>query len=514
VFHVEHPIGVSARLLSARWLHVPLLLVLCALVYWPRIGARGLTGTEGHRVVPAWTILETGEWLPVRLFEQAYMRKPPGMPWAIAAASTALGETEFAARAVSAASATAMTLLVFAFATRWFGAPWGFVAGLAQALLPRLLVPARSAEIEALNLLGAQATALLLIDILVAAPPRGATRVLRAGALAGLAATLMLVVKGPAAAPVAAGAVLGACATQRSIRSLRSPALWIALVVAGVCSGTVAVLTARAVAEEPVITQSPAEFLWDLGRLGGAITLPFLVLLGGAPWSLALLFPLGRSAGREVEAGPEDARALNIARACTLTTLLALSVYMLALVSNQRYGMPALVAVPPVVAWLARSAAHGLLTARRAGLVRAMALGSPLAWPALLTAFAVAFPWLVEPRISDESGRDAGFALAHVLPDGAEVWANSMVEARPEVLAYAERAAAREGRRVRPLWKKPELATQTLPPPGVFLLLKDSEVGRYGAAGRLSSLEEVARGGVHQYDFVLFRVRRSPAPMP
>ena len=52
-------------------------------------------------MVPGWTMLRTGDWWHVEMFGQAYFRKPPGMPWAIAGASALLGETEFAAGAVS-----------------------------------------------------------------------------------------------------------------------------------------------------------------------------------------------------------------------------------------------------------------------------------------------------------------------------------------------------------------------------------------------------------------------------
>ena len=85
---------------------VLIVLLVCGAVYWPRLGERGLASTEGHRVIPAWEMLESGNWLVPRLFGQIYARKSPGIHWAVALSSRILGETEFAARAVGAMSAT------------------------------------------------------------------------------------------------------------------------------------------------------------------------------------------------------------------------------------------------------------------------------------------------------------------------------------------------------------------------------------------------------------------------
>ena len=59
--------------------------MLCALIYFPRLGDDGYASSEGQRAIPAWTMLGTGDWLVPRLFEIPYVRKPPGIFWAIAA---------------------------------------------------------------------------------------------------------------------------------------------------------------------------------------------------------------------------------------------------------------------------------------------------------------------------------------------------------------------------------------------------------------------------------------------
>ena len=90
----------------------------------------GLSYTEGHRAIPAWEMLESGDWLVTTLFDRVYLRKPPGMAWAIAGSSAVFGQTEFAARFVSAVCSTAMVLVAYGFARRWFGARWALSAGI------------------------------------------------------------------------------------------------------------------------------------------------------------------------------------------------------------------------------------------------------------------------------------------------------------------------------------------------------------------------------------------------
>ena len=87
-----------ARLHERGWIQVTLVLLACAAVFWPLLGRGGLAMTEGHRVIPAWEMLDTGDWLTTRMFETAYVRKPPGIAWLIALSSMVFGQTEWAAR--------------------------------------------------------------------------------------------------------------------------------------------------------------------------------------------------------------------------------------------------------------------------------------------------------------------------------------------------------------------------------------------------------------------------------
>src|SRR4051812_43920322 len=208
-----------------------IVVAVAGLVYWPLLGSSGFSFSEGQRVLPGWEMVRSGDWLVTRLFEQPYLRKPPGMPWAVAVASLVFGENEFSARAPSAIGMTLGPLLSFVFATRWFGRGWGMVAGLSHALAPVFLYPGRSAEIESLHNLFVQGSVLVMIELLVL---RAGGRPAAAWALAlAVGVCGMVMLKGPSGLPCLAGAMIAACLVLGSARPLRNPYVWAGLVLAG-----------------------------------------------------------------------------------------------------------------------------------------------------------------------------------------------------------------------------------------------------------------------------------------
>jgi 4-amino-4-deoxy-L-arabinose transferase-like glycosyltransferase len=492
--------------------HALVVLLTCAGVYWPGIGAGGLTMTEGHRVIPAWEMLESGDWLLPRMFGQVYLRKPPGMAWAVAASSSVLGPTEFAARAVSAAAMTATAFLAFVFAARWFGGRWALAGGLAMALTPLFWAPGRGAEIEALHNLGAFASVALIIDVLT--PGRASARPILAALPLAASVLVAVLTKGPAALPCLAAAVGAACLVQRSIRPCRSPVVWSAVVAATAVTGVVAWRTASALAAggERAILQSPGEFLWTPSKLtlagvGAVLAMPLAAWASALPSSLALLFPWGSDARAEA-AGDPVPRPWLLTRTVAWTILLSLGLAAALGVDNPRYAMPGLPLAPMLVPYVLRGLA-GAYASRRRVIARVVGLGHPAAWVVALAAGAAFHVLWFEPRLRRTSGREAGIALAASFPDGAEVWANDLIEARPEVLLYAARHAAAEGRRVRVRWVPSLAAESPLPPRGGFVVLRtdagSGERTAYAVAGRLAGLEPVAFGRVHKYAFTLYR---------
>lgn len=493
--------------------HALILLLLSAALYWTNIGAHGFRSTEGHRAIPAYELLERGEALPTRMFERVYVRKPPGMPWAIAASTTLFGESEWSARAPSALAATLGVLLTWGFATWWFGRQAGFLAALAHVFTLRFLPGARTAEIEELFTLTTALGALPLVHALVRAQR---TRLLWS-AIAGLGIGASFLMKGPAAVPVFLGVILASGVVLGWRTTLRRSVTWVSLGVGGALSALVVLAMARSVGDEPAVTESASHFVLNLDRIGGLPLFAITVLLGAMPASLAMLFPWGPDAKREADEHPSLRDGYRTARVLTIGCLLSLLIYMLMLVTNPRYGLPSVVLVPPVVGYVALGMG-GAFTQVRTRIARTMLLYrsgvrvTAFAWPMILLVVAGFWVFVHEPGEYQDSGREPGRLLGesiarHARSDRAIVWANFLVDARPETLHYAERAALAHGLDVRVEWRPTELPSGELPAPGDFVVLRPIELGAFERRGQTDRLETLHEGRVHKFDFSLYRVR-------
>jgi len=263
---------------------------------------------------------------------------------------------------------------------------------------------------------------------------------------------------------------------------------------------------------EPAITEPPSHFLWNPSRLGAIASLPLVALASALPAGLAV--PLAMAAP------PLDAGRDRFARAVLITCIASLLIYTVAGVANPRYAMPALTLTPMACAVLAARWSQGLsATARSQRLTRRVA------WLALVIMLPAAIgqaAWIEYRREFRTSGREAGLALAEHLPDGAEVWAFEMIDSRPEVLWYAQQAAAAAGRKVRVRWKPyPAVFREQGPPPlpslGCFVLLRTDqgprdqyppEWGEYAKAGLIDRLgPAVFKGTAHNFEFELHQIR-------
>jgi 4-amino-4-deoxy-L-arabinose transferase-like glycosyltransferase len=470
-----------------------LIVLVCILLYWVGLGASGLSMSEGHRVVPAWEMIQTGDWWVPRMFSQAYLRKPPGIFWAIAGMSSVLGESEFAARSVSALASTLMALVAWVFATRWVGSPWGLAAGLMQACTPLFVEPGRSAEIEAFNNLCTQLACFSMLDLALRPRQGGAGRAI----VCGLALAAGVLVKGPALAPAFAGAVCaGAWCSDRADR-----ARFIAWVLAAIVLGS-AVATpilwrvAHMLPEgESAVTQSPGEFLWDLTKWARIAMLPLIALGSALPTSIALFFPWRDSN----ESGAPASQTLRALRTCVLIGLL---VSVAAGMHNARYTMPVLSLLAPLWACAFAIARTQTTWVWRCLLGRPVIAGAPLLMVSL--GFAANFELLRGGDGGRGSGRGAGQRLARDLFDAGlrgrvELQADGMVEARPEVLLYAVRAAPPALVLV-PRWT-PMHTRDFLMRPGTLALIRTDEAGKESATMLDGAAFEWARGRVSSYWF-------------
>jgi 4-amino-4-deoxy-L-arabinose transferase-like glycosyltransferase len=100
-----------------------LVAALWAAIYLPGLGSTELKGEEGRRVLPAVTMLETGNWLVPSIGGEPYLRKPPLVNWAIALSFKITGvRNEWTARLPSALCVLLLGLTIVAVASRSRGA--------------------------------------------------------------------------------------------------------------------------------------------------------------------------------------------------------------------------------------------------------------------------------------------------------------------------------------------------------------------------------------------------------
>lgn len=499
----------AARIARSLPLQAALLGVVCALVFWTNLSARDFHKTEGHRALPGFAIVETGEWMPTRLFGAAYVRKPPGMPWAVALSATALGPSEFAARAVSALSMTLAAFAALLFAHRWFGPPWGLAAGLAQTLLPRLWSSGRRAEIEPALYLFTLVASLLVIHVLLVQGRRSGARALATALALGACLAGMMVFKGPVYLPVVAAAALGCAWAAARPALLLNPILLGGIAAAGAILAPLLLGFRHALEGEPfVVRESVSDFLWNADSVAGPLLFPVRTLATLFPASLALLLPWGPDARREAAADPRPLAPL-IAKSAAIGCVFALVVYAALGVANPRYGMGAAAFLPVLVAAAARGAfEQGAYLSHRARIALILFLGRPWAWPAvLLTAWGV-FVSVIEPGTARTTGRPAGEALGRAAPGHTVIWAGGVINAKPEILYYARREAALLGHTVEPLWRPEDLAAASLPASGgVLLLLTDAELDRYRRAHPDAFFYPMHEGEADRLRFVLVEPR-------
>lgn len=510
-----------------------IILFVCILVYWLFLGSSPFAASEGLRVAPGWAMLDSGDWSRTEMFELNYVRKPPGMPWAIAASSWLLGQNEWGARAPSALACTLMALIAFGFGRAWCGPRGGLAAGLAQALLPLMWAgggvggPGRTAEIEALNTLFTQLAVLPVIGLMLR--PYGQ---LRDFTLATLAAAVGIIgfalTKTAASAPCIAGAMIGVCLARKSPRPLFHPGPWVAIVT----GGALAILLLRhfaAINSDPDAVRESGRFAMKwLSNPAGWLTLIPIAFAAALPMSIALLIPIGKDARAEGESpDPAWSRCVLAARSCAFAWFVSCLLYAAIGLDNPRYLMPASVFLAPIVGYIVRGLAGGgtgpfaragFMEHRREILKRLIFRG-PAAWAGALLGVAIILNTgsSIIPRTNS---RATGESLAAALPPGATIWADDLIEARPDILLYAQKSAAASGRALRCIWAKPRMHKAELPTAGTdaspsFILLRTDEQSgegvRYLPALESRQLRLVHQDKLGRYEFALFRVQPDAA---
>ncbi len=456
-------------------LHLAILLLVCIATFWIGLNATSFAASEGHRVVPGWTMLNTGEAFHIEMFGLTYFRKPPGMPWAIAATSAILGHTEFGARAASALASTLAALLAYFFARRWFGAGPALGAGLAQALTPLFWGPGRTAEIEALNNLGTQMACLGIIAIGMragAGPESSRERWLRSvGTLliTSLGIIIAALAKGPASIPCVIAAIIVPCVVLRSIKPLLRAKLWLSLAAAAVVLVPLGNAIIKANSAPDAVRQGVSDFLWSIDRAPSVLALLPVAFAAALPTSLVLFIPFfgGRSEGAvRSESGAHDAsaRMAAVARALALAWVVSLVIFTIAGVSNPRYAMPASAAfLAPLVAYFVVVLGDVGAAVKRESLWRGLALGRPWRWAVVMIVASIVYQVISTRQKPELDSRKLGEAIARATGPGNTIWADGVIEARPDVLLYATRTFASDAMPVQVRWSKRWIGAGEIP---------------------------------------------------
>jgi 4-amino-4-deoxy-L-arabinose transferase-like glycosyltransferase len=128
------------------------LVLLWSAIYLPGLGSTEIKGEEGRRILPAITMLESGNWLVPYVGGKPFLRKPPMVNWAIAGAFKLTGvRNEWTARLPSALCVAALGLTIVATSGRgWLEPGPAFAAAILAMTQIGLLAKARfaGAEIE------------------------------------------------------------------------------------------------------------------------------------------------------------------------------------------------------------------------------------------------------------------------------------------------------------------------------------------------------------------------------
>jgi 4-amino-4-deoxy-L-arabinose transferase-like glycosyltransferase len=128
------------------------LVIACwAAIYLPGLGSLEIKGEEGRRILPAVTMLETGNYLVPQVGSEPYFRKPPLVNWLVAASFKLTGvRNEWTARLPSVLCVLLVALAFLALSRRSLGPNGSLIAALVWLVNAGMIEKGRLIEIEAL----------------------------------------------------------------------------------------------------------------------------------------------------------------------------------------------------------------------------------------------------------------------------------------------------------------------------------------------------------------------------
>lgn len=128
-----------------------IVLLLWAIVYLPALGSLAIKGEEGRRILPAISMLESGNYLVPEVGGEAYFRKPPLINWLVAASFKLFGvRNEWTARLPSAISVLAVAVAFVTVARASLGPGGSTIAAIIWLTNIGIIEKGRLIEIEGL----------------------------------------------------------------------------------------------------------------------------------------------------------------------------------------------------------------------------------------------------------------------------------------------------------------------------------------------------------------------------
>jgi len=126
-------------------------LTLWAAIYLSALGSLEIKGEEGRRILPAVTMLETGNYIVPVVGSEPYLRKPPLINWLVAASFQLFGSrNEWTARIPSAFSILAVAIAFLTVARSSLGRTGALIAAIIWLTTFGMIEKGRLIELEAL----------------------------------------------------------------------------------------------------------------------------------------------------------------------------------------------------------------------------------------------------------------------------------------------------------------------------------------------------------------------------
>src|SRR4051812_25063309 len=133
------------------WRALLAVIALWAASYLPALGSLEIKGEEGRRILPAVSMLETGNFLVPQIGSEPYLRKPPLINWIVAASFKIFkARNEWTARLPSALCVLAVAISFLAIARKSLGETGSVIAAIIWLTNFGIIEKGRLIEIEAL----------------------------------------------------------------------------------------------------------------------------------------------------------------------------------------------------------------------------------------------------------------------------------------------------------------------------------------------------------------------------